>query len=59
VTLLVERIDSQVQRQTIVNTDPSANLDARVIEVHIELDAASSQKAAKLTNLQVIAVIEQ
>jgi HlyD family secretion protein len=27
----VERIDSQVRRQTIVNTDPSANIDARVI----------------------------
>lgn len=55
----VERIDSQIQRQTIVNTDPSANIDGRVIEVHVALDAASSQKAAKLTNLQVTAVIEQ
>lgn len=49
----VERIDSQVRRQTVVNTDPSANVDARVVEVHIALDAASSQQAAKLTNLQV------
>lgn len=54
----VEQIDSQVRRQTIVNTDPSANIDARVIEVHIALDAASSQRAAKFTNLQVTAVIE-
>lgn len=54
----VERIDSQVRRQTIVNTDPSANIDARVIEVHIALDAASSQRAAKFTNLQVTVVIE-
>lgn len=55
----VERIDSQVRRQTIVNTDPSTNIDARVVEVHIALDAASSQKADKFTNLQVTAVIEQ
>jgi HlyD family secretion protein len=55
----VERIDSQVKRQTIVNTDPSTNIDARVVEVHVALDAASSQRAAKFTNLQVTAVIEQ
>lgn len=54
----VERIDSQVRRQTIVNTDPSTNIDSRVIEVHVALDAASSKKAAKFTNLQVTAAIE-
>ncbi|MBE9191263.1 ABC exporter membrane fusion protein [Gloeocapsopsis crepidinum LEGE 06123] len=55
----VERIGSQVRRQAIVNTDPSANIDARVIEVQINLDDASSQEAAKFTNLQVQVVIEQ
>jgi HlyD family secretion protein len=55
----VERIGSQVKRQTIVNTDPSTNIDARVIEVHVALDAASSQKAAKFTNLQITAEIEK
>lgn len=54
----VERIGSQVRRQTVVNTDPSTNIDARVIEVHIKLDAISSQKAAKFTNLQVQVVIQ-
>lgn len=54
----VERIGSQVRRQTIINADPSANIDARVIEVHIRLDPASSKAAAKFTNLQVQAVIE-
>lgn len=54
----VERIDSQVRRQTIVNTDPSTNIDGRVIEVHVALDATSSKKAAKFTNLQVTAAIE-
>lgn len=55
----VERVGSQVLRQTIVNTDPSANIDSRVVEVHANLDEASSQKAAKFTNLQVQVVIEQ
>lgn len=55
----VEQIDSQVKRQTIVNTDPSTNIDGRVVEVHVALDTASSQRAAKFTNLQVTAVIEK
>ena len=55
----VTRVGSQVRRQTIVNTDPSANIDARTIEVEIALDEPSSQKAAKFTNLQVQVVIEQ
>jgi HlyD family secretion protein len=54
----VERIGSQVRRQTIVNTDPSSNIDSRVVEVHVALDPASSQKAAKFTNLQVTVVIK-
>ncbi|RCJ34796.1 ABC transporter permease [Nostoc minutum NIES-26] len=54
----VERKGLQVQRQNVVNTDPSSNIDNRVIEVHIRLDDASSQKAADLTNMQVKAVIE-
>ncbi|MBD2073362.1 ABC exporter membrane fusion protein [Phormidium sp. FACHB-592] len=55
----VERVGSQVRRQAIVNTDPSANIDARVVEVQINLDNTSSQKAAKFTNLQVQVVIAQ
>lgn len=54
----VERIGAQVRRQTIVNTDPSTNIDARIIEVHAALDQASSEKASKFTNLQVKVVIE-
>jgi HlyD family secretion protein len=54
----VEGIGAQVKRQAIVNTDPSTNIDARIIEVHVRLDQASSQKASKFTNLQVKVVIE-
>ncbi|MBW4616448.1 MAG: ABC exporter membrane fusion protein [Desmonostoc vinosum HA7617-LM4] len=52
-------IDLKVRQQTVINTDPSQNIDAKVIEVHIRLDSASSQKAAKLTNLQVEVQIER
>jgi HlyD family secretion protein len=55
----VERIDSQVKRQTIVNSDPSTNIDGRVVEVHVVLDRDSSQRATKFTNLQVTMEIEQ
>ncbi len=54
----VDWIGMQVQRQNLVNTDPSSNIDSRVVEVHVRLDQASSTKAAKFTNLQVKAVIE-
>ncbi|MGH1396686.1 MAG: ABC exporter membrane fusion protein [Trichormus sp.] len=54
----VDWIGWQVQRQNIINTDPSENIDARVVEVHVQLDEPSSQKAAKFTNLQIKAVIK-
>lgn len=55
----VQHIGLQVLRQNVVNTDPSANIDARVVEVKVLLDPASSQKVAGLTNLQVKVAIEQ
>ncbi|OLP19236.1 HlyD family secretion protein [Leptolyngbya sp. 'hensonii'] len=55
----VERIGLRVLRQNVINTDPSANVDARVVEVRVTLDEASSRKVAGLTNLQVKVVIEQ
>lgn len=55
----VERIDRKVRRQSVINTDPSKNIDDRVIEVHIKLDQASSQIAANFTNLQVQVEISQ
>jgi HlyD family secretion protein len=55
----VSQIGAQVKRQTIVNTDPSTNIDARIVEVHVTLDRASSQKAARSTNLQVRVAIDK
>lgn len=55
----VETIYSQVERQDVINADPSDNIDNRIVEVKIRLDAQSSQRAAKYTNLQVKTVIER
>ena len=53
----VLRIGAIVKRQAIVNTDPSANIDTRVVEVRAPLNPASSARAAALSNLQVTVVI--
>ncbi|MGB3656164.1 MAG: HlyD family efflux transporter periplasmic adaptor subunit [Rivularia sp. (in: cyanobacteria)] len=55
---IVDRIGLQVLRQNVVNSDPSTNIDSRVIEVHVRLDDESTEKAARFTNLQVRAVVE-
>lgn len=52
----ITHIGAIVRRQSLINTDPSANTDARVLEVHALLDAASSRRASDLSNLQVMAV---
>ncbi len=54
----VEQIDRKVQRQSVINTDPSENIDARVIEVRVRLDQNSNQIAAQFTNLQVEVEVE-
>lgn len=54
----VERIGLQVGQQRVVDEDPAANIDARVVEVHIRLDPEASERVAKLSNLQVTATIQ-
>ena len=54
----VQRIGLQVEAQEVVNEDPAANIDAKVVEVHIQLDEADSETVAALTNLQVTATIQ-
>lgn len=55
---IVEHIGLEIQRQAVVNTDPTANIDAKVVEVKVKLDQESSQKVARLTNLLVNVRIE-
>ncbi|MEM9904524.1 MAG: efflux RND transporter periplasmic adaptor subunit [Cyanobacteria bacterium P01_D01_bin.44] len=54
----VDYVGLQVEQQSVVNEDPTANIDARVVEVKIKLDETSSAQVRGLTNLQVIATIE-
>jgi HlyD family secretion protein len=55
----VAEVGVQVKRQNVINSDTSANIDARVVEVRVRLDSASAQKVAGLTNLQVTGEIQQ
>ena len=54
----VRSIGLTVGRQGLMSTDTAANADARVIKVMVELDDASSDIAARFTNLEVIARID-
>lgn len=54
----VQSIGLMVGRQGLVADDTAANTDARVITVIVALDDASSEIAARYTNLEVIARID-
>jgi len=49
----VARVGLEVKRQQLVENDPAANTDARVVLVRVALDPASSPRAAAFTGLQV------
>jgi HlyD family secretion protein len=49
----VDRIGLQVLRQSELDLDPAAHVDARVVEVRVRLDQDSSQVASQFTNLNV------
>jgi HlyD family secretion protein len=54
----VEQIGWQIGKQDILNTDPAAEQDARVVEVKIRINPSDSQRVKRLTNLQVIVTID-
>ncbi len=49
----VESVATFVQRQSIIDADPAANTDARVVEVWVRLDSESSDRAARFVSMQV------
>ena len=49
----VVEVGLEVNKQDVLNTDPAAQFDARVVEVKVLLDEASSRRVAGLTNLSV------
>lgn len=54
----VVRIGLEVGRQSLVDPNPAANTDARVVKVQALLTADSSTIAQRFTNLQVLARIK-
>lgn len=54
----VSEIGLQIGKKDILGTDPAADVDARVVEVKIRLDPASSQRLKGLTNLLLSAIIQ-
>ncbi|MEB3274741.1 MAG: efflux RND transporter periplasmic adaptor subunit [Prochlorothrix sp.] len=53
----VERLGQKVRAQSIISTDPSTTIDARVVEVWISLDPSSRTLTQRFTNLQVMTQI--
>ncbi len=53
----VQQIGLQIGKKDVLDTDPAADIDVRVIEVKILLDAESSQRVSGLTYAKVTAEI--
>lgn len=49
----VVEVGLEINKKDVLNTDPAAQFDARVVEVKVLLDEASSRRVAGLTNLSV------
>ncbi len=49
----VEQVGLLVAKKDVLNTDPAAEIDARVVEVKIRLDPKDSKRVAGLTNAKV------
>jgi HlyD family secretion protein len=57
ITGKVSQIGLKIGKQDILNTDPAADVDSRIVEVKIRLDEASSDRVAQLTNSKAIVKI--
>lgn len=55
---VVTAIGLEIGRQSITSNDPAANTDARVVDVIVTLDPASSAIAAPFTNLEAVVRID-
>ncbi|WP_427161365.1 ABC exporter membrane fusion protein [Aliinostoc sp. HNIBRCY26] len=55
----VNEIGLLIAKKDVLNTDPAADIDARVVEVKIRLTPESSQRVASLTNSKVRVMISR
>jgi HlyD family secretion protein len=54
----VLRISPQVQQRQVLATDPTGDVDARIVEVRVGLDPADAARVRRLTGLKLIARFE-
>jgi HlyD family secretion protein len=54
----VVEVGLEINKKDVLNTDPAAQFDARVVEVKVQLDELSSRKVAGLTNLSIQVAID-
>ncbi|MGM3307171.1 ABC exporter membrane fusion protein [Anabaena sp. WFMT] len=54
----VEEVGLLIAKKDVLNTDPAADIDARVVEVKIRLNPESSQRVTTLTNSKVKVAIQ-
>lgn len=54
----VVEVGLEINKQDVLNTDPAAKFDARVVEVKVLLDEPSSRRVAGLTNLSIQVAID-
>lgn len=55
---VVSAIGLEIGRQSITSADPAVNTDARVVDVIVELDMDSSERARTFTNLEAVVRID-
>jgi HlyD family secretion protein len=53
----VDHVGLQIKKKNVLDSDPAADKDARVVEVKIRIDPKDSKKVEALTNLQTRIVI--
>jgi ABC exporter DevB family membrane fusion protein len=54
----VVQVGWEIGRKDVLSTDPIADIDARVVEVRVRVNAQDTPKLARLTHMQVQVVIE-
>ncbi len=54
----VSEIGRKIGKRNVLNTDPAADVDARVVEVKVALSEQDAERVAGLTNAKVIATIQ-
>jgi len=54
----VSRISPQVRQRQVLSTDPTADADARIVEVRVRLDPQDAARVADLAGMKVIARLQ-